>query len=382
MKIRIQKIFVIFLCGTLFCIPSPAKAKEYVFSVNTIESDWEKSWEAMKEQLPEDLREEVQDYYLYDTTTITDSRLTDSNYWWDTIKMTLKDFLFPAISDLSVVLGAAFLIALCQQIPFSGCLQKGMLLCCDLSMAIILFRTCYSAFENAERYIQSLCSVMTALVPVMSAVSYASGEITAAAVQNTAITLFLTVITNLNNVIVRPLLNVVLALTITGAVCPDISLGSFTGNVKKIMMTSFSFILLLYSFVYGIQTSLARAADSLGLRTIRFALSNFIPIVGGPVSDAFSALRSGMGYVRSVAGIGGISILLLMILPVGISLWMTGTVFSIGNTASELLGCSHGAKLLSEMHSILQIVSALVWMITIFFLFSIILFTQTAGQTA
>jgi len=89
-----------------------------------------------------------------------------------------------------------------------------------------------------------------------------------------------------------------------------------------------------------------------------------------------------MGYVRTAAGIGGIIILALMILPTGLSLWVTNTVFSLGNTAADLLGCSKSAKLLSDMHSILQILSALVWMITIFFLFTIIVFTKTTGNVA
>lgn len=377
---KIRNMFWLMICSLVLSSLSPIYAEEHIFYGNKTEGEWESTWEDLKAQLPEDVQVALQDFLISDTGSITDSKLTNTEYWWSTVQKHIASYFLPAASNLSVILAIIMLTALFEQIPVSGVLQKGMSFCCELGLAVVVYQTANTALENSERYMQSICSVMTAMVPVMSAVSYASGEITAASVQNTAITLFLTVITNLNNIVIRPLLNILLALSITGAVCPDVSLGSFTGSVKKCMMTIFSFILLLYSFVYGIQTSLARAADSLGLRTVRFALSNFIPIVGGPVSDAFSALRSGMGYVRSMAGIGGIIVLVLMVLPIGISLWVTNTVFSLGNTASEIMGCSKCARLLADMHSILQILSALVWMVTIFFLFSIILFTRISGQ--
>lgn len=375
-----RTILLVISCILFLCTPSPVYAEEHIFYGSGTSGAWENAWEDMKKQLPEEIREEIKDFYISDSTSIGNTKLTETEYWWYKVKSHISEFLLPAAADFSVLLGVIMLAALCKQIPLSGKLQKGLDFCCELCLAIVVYRTGYAAVENAERYIQSISAVMTAMVPVFSAVSYASGEITAATVQNTAITLFLTVITNLNNIIIRPLLEVLMALTITGAICPDIPLGNFTGSVKKFMMTLFSFILLLYSFVYSVQTSLARAADSFGLRTIRFALSNFIPVVGGPVSDAFSALRSGIGYVRSAAGIGGITVLALMVLPIGLSLWITNTVFSLSNTAAEIMGITKGSKILSDIHSILQILSALVWMVTIFFLFSIILFTKTSGQ--
>jgi len=375
-------LVLVVLLNILIFITQSVSAEEYEFTGEGASVEWEKAWDAMKEKLPENLHDDMEDYLLSDIQSAENSKLVNGDYWWERIRCSFFDSFLPAVSDLSEIIGILLLTALCRHIPFPGSLNKAVQFCGNLCMTAVVCRICFSAVETGEIYIQSLCTIMTSMVPVMSAVSYASGEITAATVQNTSITLFLTVISNLNSIIIKPLLNVLMALTITGSVCTEISIGSFTGSVKKIMMTVFSFFLLIYSFVYGIQTSLARAADSLGLRTVRFALSNFIPIVGGPVSDAFSALRTGMGYVRTAAGAGGIGILILLVLPTGISIWLTCTMLSFGQTISEIIGSNDMGKLLGDVHSVMQILSALIWMTTVFFLFTIILFTKTSGQSA
>jgi len=140
----------------------------------------------------------------------------------------------------------------------------------------------------------------------------------------------------------------------------------------------YGFMMLFYSFVYGMQNTLAKSADSLGLRTVKFALGSFIPIVGGTVSDAFSAVREGLGYVKAMTGAGGILILLCMVLPVAVSVWCFHLVLSCSQTAAELLDCTQSARLLADTQSILQLLSALVWLAVTFFCFSIILFTKTS----
>ena len=109
-------------------------------------------------------------------------------------------------------------------------------------------------------------------------------------------------------------------------------------------------------------------------------MGNLIPIVGGTVAEAFSAVRAGLGYVKIMAGTGGILILCMLLLPTAASVWSYDIMLSCTRTASELLDCGNSTRLLGDTRSILQMLSAVLWLSVLFFLFAVILFTKTTGQ--
>ena len=73
--------------------------------------------------------------------------------------------------------------------------------------------------------------------------------------------------------------------------------------------------------------------------------------------------------------------LVLMLLPVAVSVWVFDLVLTCSHTTAELLGCTQSARMLADTRSVLQLMSALVWLAAIFFLFAVILFTKTAVHT-
>ena len=56
---KLYKIIGVFLLIIVICSPSPIIAKEYEFSGDTSDSDWETAWKDMKKQLPEELKEKI-----------------------------------------------------------------------------------------------------------------------------------------------------------------------------------------------------------------------------------------------------------------------------------------------------------------------------------
>ena len=83
-------------------------------------------------------------------------------------------------------------------------------------------------------------------------------------------------------------------------------------------------------------------------------------------------------YVKVITGIGGILVLLFPLLPVGISMLLMQLSFSVSHMTAEVLGCSKSAKWLADTSSVLQILMAMVWLSTLFFLFAMILYIKTA----
>ncbi len=371
-------ICLIAVLGMFLVLVLPAGAETYIYEGNT-GGELDIAWENMLQELPDDIREEAEK--LSPTNKAQEwQEYLGISYWLEKILTLLQEHFQNALNSL-LSIGSILLVSSALR-QWQGTHTEGLFqFCSDVCLAMTVFTSAWSLFDKMQAFLGQLCNVMTGMIPVMAAVSYGAGEIATASVNRMAMTLFITVLNQLQRWLFAPFGQALFRLSIVTAVCSQIQLGSFTAALKKLFMTLFTFMLLIYSFVYGIQNTLARSADSLGLRTVKFAMGSFIPIVGGTISDAFSAVREGLGYVRVMTGIGGIWILLLMVLPVAVSVWVFDLVLSCGHTAAELLGAAQGARLLGETRSILQILAALVWVSVTFFLFAIILFTKTAVHT-
>ncbi len=361
----------------IFMLILPVSAETYIYdgaAANTLDT----AWTSFLESLPETIRRETTD--LHPNSPESWQQYLSLSYWTDKLSSILHDIFQNALINLVSLFGIILCIAAIQQWTEN---TAGSLFgfCSDVCMALTVFQTAGTLFFMLQQFLEQLCQVMTGMIPVMTAVCYSSGEITTASVNRISMTMFVTVLNTLQRWLFMPLGQALFSLGILTAVCTQVQLGGFVAGVKKLFMTMLSFMLLVYSFVYGIQNTLAKSADSLGLRTIKFAMGNFIPVVGGTVSDAFSAVREGLGYIRVMTGAGGIIILVLMLLPVAVSVWVFDLVLTCSHTTAELLGCTQSARMLADTRSVLQLMSALVWLAAIFFLFAVILFTKTAVHT-
>ncbi|MBQ3177118.1 MAG: hypothetical protein IJB52_04820 [Clostridia bacterium] len=361
----------------IFMLILPVSAETYIYdgaAANTLDT----AWTSFLESLPETIRRETSD--LHPNSPESWQQYLSLSYWTDKLSSILHDVFQNALINLVSLFGIILCIAAIQQWTET---TAGSLFgfCSDVCMALTVFQTAGTLFFMLQQFLEQLCQVMTGMIPVMTAVCYSSGEITTASVNRISMTMFVTVLNTLQRWLFMPLGQALFSLGILTAVCTQVQLGGFVAGVKKLFMTMLSFMLLVYSFVYGIQNTLAKSADSLGLRTIKFAMGNFIPVVGGTVSDAFSAVREGLGYIRVMTGAGGIIILVLMLLPVAVSVWVFDLVLTCSHTTAELLGCTQSARMLADTRSVLQLMSALVWLAATFFLFAVILFTKTAVHT-
>ncbi len=370
---------ILWLLLVLACLPLPIAGESYVYHGEDSPPVGQ-AWEDFLQALPEEICREAERLQpengdvegLFDTLTIS--------YWTDKLLPLLREGLTSGLRQLTSILSVLLLTALVRQWS-GGATQTMFGFCSDLVMALTVFTASADLFGQMERFLGQLCSMMTALVPVMGAVSLGAGEAASASVNRIGLTLFITVLNQLQRWLFTPLAQALYSLSMVTAVCSKVPLGSFTASVKKLFMTLFSFMMLVYSFVYGMQNALAKGADSLGLRTVRFAMSSFIPMVGGTVADAFSAVREGMSAVRLLTGMGGIWVLALLVLPMAVSVWCFSLSLSVCHTTAELLDCGQSARLIGDTRSILQLLSALLWLSVTFFLFAIILFAKTAVHT-
>lgn len=231
--------------------------------------------------------------------------------------------------------------------------------------------------QGVQVYFERLSTLMNSIIPITGTVWAMGGNVTTASVGTSTFYIFLTVCENLCARTVMPVCCFCTAISLCSALSPDIGLGGFSGAIKKIYTFTIGLIMTVLVASLGAQTTLSAAADSTTARAARTVSSAVIPIVGGAVGDTLRTVAAGVGYLKSVVGIGGIIFVILLVLPVLLSLIMTRLAFLLATGVADMLGCDTERRLISELGGIYGCMIAAVAMSAVMFILGLNIFVKT-----
>lgn len=142
-------------------------------------------------------------------------------------------------------------------------------------------------------------------LPVMTTALAAQGGITSSVAIYSGTVFFNTLLTNLFDVILTPLIRVFLALSIASAAIEADMLKKIREIIKWLMTWSLKLILYAFTGFIGITGVVSGTADAAALKVAKITISGMVPVVGGILSDASEAVLVGAGTLKNAAGIYG-----------------------------------------------------------------------------
>lgn len=254
-------------------------------------------------------------------------------------------------------------------------------LLCRLCFCVVLTEHTCGLLEGVGAYFAALRDLSAAYLPLMSAMYLAGGNVATAAVNQSTLVFSTALVNAMGGESVIPLFSICLALTIGGLLGGETGarLAYLSGKLKKWYTTALALTMLLLSALLAAQTTLTARTDSLGFRTVRFAVASTIPFVGGGVSEMLRSAATGVSWLRSLTGIGGVILLLSLLLPTVGRVLLCRWICTLGAEAAAWFGCSEEGSLLSEIGSLYGYLLAVVSLCCMTFFFSLIILLRCAA---
>lgn len=370
----IFKIIMVLLIVYLLC--SHCCADEYSFST---ENNYGVDWNAFVSSLPDEVSEELKDLTPDEPIsfgTMLREKVSVS-YWGDKLvselKIAIPKIFEPLVSILCIILLNAVAVVILPDIPQ---ICEAFEICIKLTSAAILVESISDIIAEMYIHMGRLCTMMNLFLPVMEAVTIAGGNITEKTVNSAALTLAVTIIGNFNTYMMTPLVTATFSLSVVSSLFRDMSLTGAVTAFRKFVSRIWQIGTILFSFILGMQSILAKGVDDLAARGAKFAIGSFIPVAGGMLSESFNTVREGMNYMREVCGIGGIFVILLLTIPFLVPLFVYKAGLFVSKTVAELLKCNGLSQLLEECGGVTDMIIGIVVSVELMFLFSIMIFVK------
>ncbi len=218
-----------------------------------------------------------------------------------------------------------------------------------LGTAGVLGNTFITLFRQLSAVFETVGAFMESFMPAYAGIVAASGQGAAAFGMQSLTFGASAVIVQLMKEIFLPVLCVYLVMCLVCSAGELIQMNVITGAISQAAAWVLGIVMALFTMILGLQRMIAQAADSLGLRTAKLALSTFIPVVGSSLSDALSSVTTCLQLLKTSAGGFGILALVFLFLPVTFTLLGMLLVLKLSQLVSGLLGVEAAGKIFGSL---------------------------------
>ena len=383
-KVKIRNVlFVFFIVVRILTISSAGEnIYEYYFIPDDTNSDSEiiSEYNNFIEALPEEIRSQFPaDLFENENDIVNKSEeILDFRYVWDKIVSNIVLFIAPSLKNLFLITGIIVMASLFRQLKNDGVNGETKRITdsvISIIMVISIVNTDILSLDAVENFKNLICNIMNGMVPVFGIVYAASGNGSTSAIQSGGILMLVTICQNLFSMILMPSIRICLLMGIANTVFPDSGISSVSNLFRNISIGIISVCVTLFSFVLGLQNTVAQTADSFGIRSIKFIVGNLVPIIGGPVSDSLGTVGGSLSLLKNAGGTITIIIILTLLMPVISKLLINRFMLFIAKCVAEMLGASTEEKLIDDMSSVLSMMLSFSISISISFIYVLTLFT-------
>ena len=248
-----------------------------------------------------------------------------------------------------------------------------------VTLTLVSFRDilslCYTTIEN-------IMGLVNVIIPIMISLLVLVGfPITSTALNP----IFIGGIAAINIIFKKFIfvaISIAFAILVVNNLTNNIKLNRLSSFIKQINIVALGAVFTLYLGLVSIQGLYVTSFDKFTVKTAKFAVGNFIPVVGGFVSDSVDILLSSSQLIKNVFGGVGLVILVgICLIPI-IKILSVILVYKVCSIAIEPVGEDNISSFLNEVANLMIIISATIIAVTIMFFVTIAILTSISAVAA
>ncbi len=221
-----------------------------------------------------------------------------------------------------------------------------------LSMIVACVSTVTSVLGNISGLINALFPVILTLTSALGGVS------TGGVLESMGIVASTTIVNIIKNVVL-PLFGISMIFTLIGNLYGRIQLNNVSKLAKSLSEWLLGIVFSLFVIVLGGQGIIGNTVDTVAFRSAKFAMSTYVPVLGGYLSDGFDIVLAGCLIVKNSVGFVGILIVLLVVVAPCIKIFVISILLKVLGSVAEPLGLGNISTMLFKSGENLRVLIAI-----------------------
>lgn len=292
--------------------------------------------------------------------------------------------LYAVLKSLAILIIIAIICALLNNLqrPFSKeDLANIAYFACYALIIVIVTKSFYDAVELAKNTINQISDFMTALIPVLMMLLASVGGFTEAAVMDPIIIAAININARIYVTVIIPLIFMGFVLQFVNSLSDQFKIDKLTKLLNQIAIWSQGIIMTIFIGIVSIRGITSKTIDQVTIKTAKYAVDNFIPVVGKCLSDAISTVA---GYSlllkNAISALGLVIILMIVLFPI-IKLLLMSFMYKLTGAIIEPISDSKIVSSITSVGTSLTLVMSCVISMSVMF-FIMVSIIASAGKMA
>ena len=236
-------------------------------------------------------------------------------------------------------------------------------------MIVMITKSFYIVVELAKSTILNMTDFMAALMPVLMMLLASVGGFAEATLLDPIIMGFATLSSRIYVDMIIPIIFMSFVLQFVKNISSDYKINNLTKLFKQIAIWSQGIVMTVFIGVITLRSIAAKTIDQVTIKTAKFAVDNFIPVVGKCLSDAISTVA---GYSlllkNAISGLGLVIIIVIVLFPI-IKLLIMAFLYKVAAALIEPISDSRTVDCMNSVgDSILLLMSCVISVSVMFFI--------------
>ena len=244
---------------------------------------------------------------------------------------------------------------------------------------ILMAKSFYMGVNIASETINKMVDFMTALIPVLLMLVASVGGITEAAVMDPIIIGAINIGARIFVDFIIPLILMSFVLQFVNNLSDEYKISNLTKLLNQIALWCQGIIMTVFIGIITIRGITSKTLDAVTAKTAKYAVDNFIPVVGKCLSDAISTVAGYSLLLKNALSTVGLIILLFIVIYPIIKIVVLALVYKLTAALIEPISDSRLVKTINSAgDSLILIMSCLISVSVMFFIMISII--ATAGK--
>ncbi len=377
MKRFIICLFSLFCIGS-FCLPVYATEQE-----SFIEENLEQWGDDLEEVIPKEA-EEFLDGLDLQTLDLQQLLSLDPQDFFTVLQKELSKQWEEPVVVFAQIMGILLLSAMLN--PLQDSLLKGQSaepfhFASMLCLAVIFAEPVSTCIYSAMLALKHCSLFLLTLIPILAAVLVVGGQAVTASAYQLILFAVCQLISQLAVSTAVPLLGIYFSLSIIFSLFPNLGAHGLVGSIKNLICWGLGIVTTLFVGLLSLQTFITSNVDVVTLKTSRFLMGSFIPVVGSILSEAFSAAQGCVSLLRSTVGTFGVVVTVCSMLPILIRVVSWYLVLWLSVQLGQLLDVRSPTLLLKSASNTFAILLAVLscFLLLILVATTLVIFIGTGG---
>ncbi len=181
-------------------------------------------------------------------------------------------------------------------------------------IVVIILSIVVKMISMTSSTIISIKSQMDAIFPILLTFLTAIGGTVSTSIYQPAMALLTGVILNLFTYILLPLFIFSIVFSVVSNLSNTIKLNKFTSFFDSTFKWLTGLIFTIFTAFLSVQGITAGAADGISMRTAKYAIRSYVPLLGSYLSDGMGIILASSNLIKNAVGAAGLFMLLATIL--------------------------------------------------------------------